>query len=254
MHTHCVCVCIITLLITLLHTVCTGFIVRNKLIWLSIDVVDFHCYDAATDINTYADELSNKRLHEHTETYKHLNRVRRLGAEQVTSNWVFLNDNTSWVYGFVSVMSQSVSSSAKLTQSQTHGHTHRHGGKIREDHGKGIFSMLRLVSPGRQDWWRDGSISCSINAFSLRVVHVHLLLPTQGRAHVTFQRSVAGGHECASAHVCVCIDNILPLSVAVSSYSVVEGSAGTSGSMFMMRFLWLKELKLRLWPNWALKT
>ena len=48
----------------------------------------------------------------------------------------------------------------------------RHGGELREDHGKGIFSTLQLVSPGRQDWWRDGSISCSINAFCLRVVHV----------------------------------------------------------------------------------
>lgn len=55
--------------------------------------------------------------------------------------------------------------------------------------------------------------------------------------------------------VCVCrVSNALPLSVTVSSYSLVEGIAGTSGSMFMMRFLWLRELKLRLWPNWALKN
>lgn len=140
------------------------------------------------------------------------------------------------------------------TQSQTHGqrltHTHseRHGGKIKEDHGKGIFSMLPFVSPGRQDWWRDGSISCSINALCLRVVHKHVLLPMPGKHHVTFQRSSTGRHGCVCKE-----NNISPLPAAVFSYSLVEGSAGTSGSMFIMRFLWLRELKLRLWPNWALK-
>lgn len=67
---------------------------------------------------------------------------------------------------------------------------------------------------------------------------------------MTFERSVAGGQVCVSTScmcVCVCrVSDILPLSGAVSSYSLVEGSAGTSGSMFMMRFLWLRELKLRL--------
>lgn len=133
------------------------------------------------------------------------------------------------------------------TESNTWTHTRRHGGKIKKDHGKGIFSMLSFVSPGRQDWWRDGSISCSINAFCLK--GCAWACATQGRHHVTSQRSQAG--RCGSVWR---VSHILPLSVAVSSYSLVEGSAGTSGSMFMMRFLWLRELKLRLWPNWALKA
>lgn len=65
--------------------------------------------------------------------------------------------------------------------------------------------------------------------------------PTQGKHHVTLQRPSFGSHE----RVFVCSE-VLPLSAVVSSHSVVEGSAGSSGSMFMMRFLWLKELKLRL--------
>lgn len=72
-------------------------------------------------------------------------------------------------------------------------------------------------------------------------VHEHVLLPTPGKHHVTFQRSYTRRHGC------ICKEsNISPLPVAVFSYSLVEGSAGTSGSMFIMRFLWLRELKLRL--------
>lgn len=68
------------------------------------------------------------------------------------------------------------------------------------------------------------------------------LPPTQGNTPVTV---TSGWHETEPA-VCIKSRIILPLSAAVSSYSLVEGSAGTRGSMFMMRFLWLKELKLRL--------
>lgn len=71
----------------------------------------------------------------------------------------------------------------------------------------------------------------------------------QGGHHVTLQRSSTGRNRSVCRG-----SSILPLSAAVSSYSLEKGSAGTRGSMFMMRFLWLRELKLRLWPNWTLKT
>lgn len=121
--------------------------------------------------------------------------------------------------------------------------THRHCPILAEDHGKGIFSLLWLVSPGRQDWWREGSISCSINAAALTTV------PVPPPYHMSSPTAV-----CVSGCVNVCKYSVLPLSVAISSYSLVEGSAGTRGSMFMMRFLRLSELKLRLWPNMALTT
>lgn len=155
-----------------------------------------------------------------------------------------------WVC-FTGITLQESSSCVKCTYTQTRGQrdTHRHGGKTKEELGKSIYSMLPLVSPGRQDWWRDGSISCSINASSLKVVHVHVPFPTPGGHHVTLQRSSIGRNRSVCRG-----SSILPLSAAVSSYSLEEGSAGTRGSMFMMRFLWLRELKLRLWPNWTLKT
>lgn len=151
-----------------------------------------------------------------------------------------------WVC-FTDITLQESSSCVKRTWTHGQRDTHRHGGKTKEEHGKSIFSMLPLVSPGRQDWWRDGSISCSINAWGLKGCACTCAFSYTH--HVTLQRSSTGRNRSVCRG-----SSTLPLSAAVSSYSLEEGSAGTRGSMFMMRFLWLRELKLRLWPNWTLKT
>ncbi len=174
-----------------------------------------------------------------THTSKGLNRVWALRAKQRTSNWVFLNDNVSWVYGSVCV-----SSSIK----QAYGHTETH----MVVNSERIMGRVFLACC---DWClqgdkTDGRMGASAAQLTLSVGGMCLCMCFFLHKGDTMWLSTGLWQD----GVCVCVHDILPLSVAVSSYSLVEGSAGTSGSMFMMRFLWLRELKLRLWPNWALKT
>lgn len=71
-----------------------------------------------------------------------------------------------------------------MTVKKTHKVKHRHSGMVGTSGRimRGIFSVLQSASPGRRGWWREGSISCSINSERCTwAAH------TQGRPNVTFQ-------------------------------------------------------------------
>lgn len=87
-----------------------------------------------------------------------------------------------------------------------------------------IFLTLWLDSPQR---------------LGLQLLNFHWV--PMNRASPTWQHSA-----------CVCV-RALPLSAEASLYSLFELSAGSRGSMFIMRCLWLSEVKLLLWPNWHLQ-
>lgn len=129
------------------------------------------------------------------------------------------------------------SSSSKLACSSTLSYTIRHCASP----NRALLIRANALSPQTircifLTLWLD-----SPQRLELQLLNFHWI--PENRAYATCQHSA-----------CVCVRvRVLPLSAEASLYSLFELSAGSRGSMFIMRCLWLSEVKLLLWPSWHLQ-
>lgn len=106
---------------------------------------------------------TNKSMRAHKELFMKMQTETPCSQKQ-NFGWVFLNDAAADVWHAAAFLMSKSTWLCKKTHAKSNPDSQRHGANLREDHRRRIFSVPQSASPGRQGWWRGGSISCSINS------------------------------------------------------------------------------------------